>query len=147
MGEAMRTKTTKTRAAFKRRVLLALTAGFAVCAVPEQAQAQEVMITGPLAGAPAVRKLRLYREGRFELGGTLLDATLQALIELGDLVLRPPALGDVHHGPDHARRLALLVAQHPRPVRDHRVAPVGAPEAVLLGPRIPPVAQDGLRAR
>jgi hypothetical protein len=77
MGEAMGTKTTKTRAAAKGRVLLALTAGLAVCAATEQAQAQEVMITGPLAGAPAVRKLRLYREGRFELAPaisfTLLD--------------------------------------------------------------------------
>ena len=29
--------------------------------------AQEIQLTGPLAGAPAVRKLRLYREGRFEV--------------------------------------------------------------------------------
>lgn len=29
------------------------------------ASAQEVQITGPLAGAPAVRRMRLYREGRF----------------------------------------------------------------------------------
>ncbi|HEY5957193.1 MAG TPA: hypothetical protein VIV60_11590, partial [Polyangiaceae bacterium] len=27
----------------------------------------EILMSGPLAGAPAVRKLRLYREGRFEL--------------------------------------------------------------------------------
>jgi len=77
MGEAMGTKTTKTRAAIKRRGLLALTAGLAVCAAAERAEAQEVLITGPLAGAPAVRKLRLYREGRFELAPaisfTLLD--------------------------------------------------------------------------
>lgn len=31
-----------------------------------EAKAQEIQLTGPLAGAPAVRKLRLYREGRFE---------------------------------------------------------------------------------
>ncbi|HTJ83158.1 MAG TPA: hypothetical protein VL400_15675 [Polyangiaceae bacterium] len=31
------------------------------------AQAQEIQLTGPLAGAPAVRKLRLEREGRFEI--------------------------------------------------------------------------------
>src|SRR5262245_40860048 len=41
------------------------------------AGAQEIQLTGPLAGAPAVRKLRLHREGRFEaaLGAsfTLLD--------------------------------------------------------------------------
>jgi len=29
--------------------------------------AQEVQITGPLAGAPAVRRLRIYRQGRFEI--------------------------------------------------------------------------------
>ncbi|MBX3201237.1 MAG: hypothetical protein KF894_24070 [Labilithrix sp.] len=48
-----------------------------VCAAPATARAQEIQITGPLAGAPAVRKLRLYREGRAELalggGFTLLD--------------------------------------------------------------------------
>jgi outer membrane beta-barrel protein len=39
--------------------------------------AQEVQITGPLAGAPAVRRLRIFREGRFEItpqiGFTLTD--------------------------------------------------------------------------
>lgn len=48
----------------------------AVLSVPEVAQAQ-VHVTGPLAGAPAVRKLRLYRQGRFEVSPnvsfTLLD--------------------------------------------------------------------------
>jgi hypothetical protein len=32
-----------------------------------RAQAQELQLTGPLKGAPAVRQLRLYREGRFEI--------------------------------------------------------------------------------
>ena len=32
-----------------------------------EASAQELYLTGPLAGAPAVRKLRLYRQGRLEL--------------------------------------------------------------------------------
>lgn len=59
--------TTMTRTATKRRLLTALTAGFALLAFTEQAQAQEILLTGPLAGAPAVRKLRLYREGRFEV--------------------------------------------------------------------------------
>ncbi len=35
------------------------------------AQAQEIQLTGPLAGAPAVRKLRQYREGRFEVAPSL----------------------------------------------------------------------------
>jgi outer membrane beta-barrel protein len=41
------------------------------------AAAQEILITGPLAGAPAIRKERLYRKGRFEIAPvvsfTLLD--------------------------------------------------------------------------
>jgi outer membrane beta-barrel protein len=43
----------------------------------EAADAQELQLTGPLKGAPAVRHLRLYRQGRFEIaptvGFTLLD--------------------------------------------------------------------------
>ena len=35
------------------------------------AAAKEILITGPLAGAPAVRKERLYRQGRFELAPTV----------------------------------------------------------------------------
>src|SRR5207253_1868995 len=34
------------------------------------AEAQEIQLTGPLAGAPAVHKMRLYREGRFEFAPT-----------------------------------------------------------------------------
>jgi hypothetical protein len=49
----------------------------ALAALPSTAEAQEIQITGPLAGAPAVRKLRLHRQGRFELQAganfTLLD--------------------------------------------------------------------------
>ena len=57
----------KTRTATPRRLLTGLTAGFALLAFTETAQAQEILLTGPLAGAPAVRKLRLYREGRIEV--------------------------------------------------------------------------------
>jgi outer membrane beta-barrel protein len=35
------------------------------------AAAQEILITGPLAGAPALRKERLYRQGRFEVAPTV----------------------------------------------------------------------------
>jgi opacity protein-like surface antigen len=35
------------------------------------AVAQEILITGPLAGAPAVKKERLYRKGRFEIAPTI----------------------------------------------------------------------------
>jgi outer membrane beta-barrel protein len=32
-----------------------------------RAEAQEVQVTGPLAGAPAVRHMRIYRDGRFQI--------------------------------------------------------------------------------
>src|SRR5687767_13785113 len=73
----MGTTTTTTRKATKQRLLGALTAGLALLAFAPEASAQEILLTGPLAGAPAVRKLRLYREGRFEVAPhftfTLLD--------------------------------------------------------------------------
>jgi outer membrane beta-barrel protein len=34
---------------------------------PAKTSAQEVQVTGPLAGQPAVRRLRIYRKGRFEI--------------------------------------------------------------------------------
>lgn len=43
-----------------------------MCGVVEsRAEAQEVQITGPLAGAPAVRHMRIYRKGRFQLQPTV----------------------------------------------------------------------------
>ena len=39
-------------------------------AVTPRAQAQDVEITGPLAGAPAVRRMRIYRDGRFQVQPT-----------------------------------------------------------------------------
>lgn len=51
---------------------------------PESAQAEEIQLTGPLAGAPAVRNLRLYRQGRVELAPnisfTLLDEYRRQMI-------------------------------------------------------------------
>ena len=48
------------------------------------AEAQEIQVTGPLAGAPAVRKLRLHRKGRIELAPTmsftLLDEYQRAIL-------------------------------------------------------------------
>lgn len=49
-----------------KRLVSTLVAGLALLAATERAEAQEILLTGPLAGAPAVRKLRLYREARFE---------------------------------------------------------------------------------
>jgi hypothetical protein len=69
-----------------RSALAALTALTALLGVTESAQAQEILLTGPLAGAPAVRKLRLYRQGRIEIAPavsfTLLDE-YQRTIALG----------------------------------------------------------------
>lgn len=64
---------------------LALTAG--------EAQAQEIQLTGPLAGAPAVRKLRLRREGRFEIAPTvsftLLDEYRRTIMPGARLTYHP----------------------------------------------------------
>ena len=53
------------------------------------AQAQEIQLTGPLAGAPACRHCRLYREGRFEVavgpGFTLLDEYKRTIFISGRL--------------------------------------------------------------
>ena len=69
----MKTKNGK----LSQRLLGSAVVGLALLALPERAEAQEILLTGPLAGAPAVRKLRLYREGRFEFAPavtfTLLD--------------------------------------------------------------------------
>jgi hypothetical protein len=67
-GQAtMVTKSTMKKAATPQRLAAACIAGLACLLGAQSAQAQEILMTGPLAGAPAVRKLRLYREGRFEI--------------------------------------------------------------------------------
>ncbi len=62
----MGTKTMKI-AATSRNFAFMLAAGLVVCTASKSVSAQEVVVTGPLAGAPAAHRLRLYREGRFEL--------------------------------------------------------------------------------
>ncbi len=51
---------------------------------PQPVEAQEILLTGPLAGAGSVRKLRLYRKARFEFAPTasftLLDEYLRQAI-------------------------------------------------------------------
>jgi hypothetical protein len=68
--------TTTKQMSFKR-LWSVLAAALVLFAVTGSAQAQEVQLTGPLAGAPAVRKLRLHRQGRVEfdpaVSFTLLD--------------------------------------------------------------------------
>ncbi len=53
-----------------RVALAGLVAGLTLLAGTQTAQAQEILLTGPLAGAPSVRKLKLYRQGRFEIAPT-----------------------------------------------------------------------------
>lgn len=56
----------------------------ALVSLSETANAQEIQLTGPLAGAPAVRKLRLHRAGRFEVSVgssfSLLDQYLRTVM-------------------------------------------------------------------
>jgi outer membrane beta-barrel protein len=52
-------------------VLLVVLASLGFSAAPPTARAQEIQIEGPLAGAPAVRRMVLYREGRFFLTPTV----------------------------------------------------------------------------
>jgi len=58
-----------------RVVLMSLALALA-SGIASQASAQEVQITGPLAGQPAVRHLRVYRAGRFNVMPTM-SYTLQ----------------------------------------------------------------------
>lgn len=53
---------------------LALVVGLGTTA--KEASAQEIQVTGPLKGAPAVRRLRLYREGRIEIAPTFTSTLL-----------------------------------------------------------------------
>ena len=57
--------------------LLVVLASLALAAAPRRAAAQEILLEGPLAGAPAVRHLQLLREGRFfvtpQISFTILD--------------------------------------------------------------------------
>jgi hypothetical protein len=52
--------------------------------LPEEAHAQEILLTGPLAGAGAVHELRLYRKGRVEFAPaatfTLLDEYMRQIL-------------------------------------------------------------------
>jgi len=80
----------------KRRFVKSVSAVLAGCAAlvsavsfATVANAQEIQLTGPLAGAPAVRQLRLHRAGRFEVAigssFTLLDQYLRTAMPGGTL--------------------------------------------------------------
>jgi hypothetical protein len=68
----------------KVRILAAAAVGAAAVFASAPADAQEILLTGPLAGAPAVRRLRLHREGRFEVSPgvafSLLDEYQRSII-------------------------------------------------------------------
>jgi hypothetical protein len=72
------------------KIVAAVLAGCAALAsAGAPANAQEIQLTGPLAGAPAVRKLRLHRDGRFEVSigssFTLLDQYERTIMPGGTL--------------------------------------------------------------
>ena len=68
---------TPTKQKTTKRLVSVLAAALALFAFTERAEAQQILLTGPLAGAPAVRKLRQHRKARFEVAPavsfTLLD--------------------------------------------------------------------------
>jgi hypothetical protein len=61
-----RTESRLMRRIGKAMVAVLGAAAMLLIALPE-AKAQEIQITGPLAGAPAVRRLRLHRQDRFDI--------------------------------------------------------------------------------
>jgi opacity protein-like surface antigen len=69
---------------FVKAVLAAALAAAAMLGGSRPARAQEIQVTGPLKGAPAVRHLRYYRKGRFEIAPTasftLLDEYRRTLL-------------------------------------------------------------------
>jgi outer membrane beta-barrel protein len=71
------------------RLLSALLGVGMVLGAAAEAKAQEIQLTGPLAGAPAVRKLRMYRAGRFEIAPaisfSLLDEYRRTILVGGRL--------------------------------------------------------------
>lgn len=61
----------------KSLLVAALAASVAWAAPTSSASAQEIQITGPLAGAPAVRRLRQHRVGRVQIEIPTVGYTLQ----------------------------------------------------------------------
>lgn len=71
--------------AFKRCFIVVVAAVAMLSSrTPSRASAQEIDVRGPLAGAPAVMRMRVYREGRFQLQAhtsmTLQDEFSRALL-------------------------------------------------------------------
>lgn len=66
------------------KLFLVGVAAASTIALAAEANAQEIQVSGPLKGAPAVRRLKLYREGRVEIAptftATLLDEYNRTLL-------------------------------------------------------------------
>ena len=58
---------TMKRKVMKRSKVVLVACAVSVLAFAQQASAQEIEVRGPLAGAPAVIGMRVYREMRFQL--------------------------------------------------------------------------------
>ncbi len=117
---------------FTKRLLTALAAGIGLLAFTEQSQAQELYLTGPLAGAPAVRKLRLYRQTRFEIAPavsfTLLDEYQRTIILGGRLQFNFTdwrATGG-WGGLGSVIRLPTALTEHIQEVNEDRIAAANA---------------------
>src|SRR5688572_10075931 len=86
-------KTVTTTAMRLVLVSAALLAGLALGPVAPRASAQDIQVEGPLAGAPAVIGLRIYREMRFQiqLQGTMTlnDEFSRAILAGGQLMFHP----------------------------------------------------------
>ncbi len=87
MNALSKNNTRRSSRSVARRTAVALAGAaflLATLVVTGRAEAQEIQLTGPLAGAPAVRHERLYREGRFEIAPTisftLLDDYKRAIL-------------------------------------------------------------------
>ena len=124
--------TTTKQKTFQRLVTM-LAAALALFAFTESAHAQQILLTGPLAGAPAVRKLRLHRQGRFEVAPevsfTLLDEYQRTILlgarlnynftdwlgfgawgALGSVIRMPTYLTDQVQGVNSQRQVAAQEA-------------------------------------
>lgn len=63
--------TRKILSTVRRAAWAGLAASLSLVFATERAEAQEILLTGPLAGAASVRKQKLYRENRFEIAPTV----------------------------------------------------------------------------
>lgn len=74
-------------------IALALTASVLIVRTPSLASAQDIEVKGPLAGAPAVIGMRVYREMRFQIQAhgslTLTDEFTQSVFFGGQLNFHP----------------------------------------------------------